>query len=358
MSAPVGLAMEELHTDQAPPLAIPASFFVLAPLAMLASGAVLVVDGDAALVSRWLPPAMAATHLGTLGFLAAVMLGALYQIIPVVAGAPVPRVRLAHAVHALFAAGVGVLAIGLLTGHAPLLVIAPALLLAALLLFLGPVELALAGRPTRGEATVWGMRLAVLGLLAVGARGRHGARARGPREGRRRLDDLGQRACRARRRGVARRAHRGRVVAGRAHVAYLTEPLPRWSRLATLGALALALVVVPIVPLAGGGPGASRSPPGRRSSWCGGSTPSWPCAPSIGGDANAPTAASASGGRRSRSRRSSGARRGRGARRQSALGRGARLVRRVGLGRHDRARDADAYRAVPRVVPPLRRARG
>ena len=67
---------------------------------MLASGLLLAFAGAAALASRWLPLAFALTHLGTLGFLCSVMFGALYQMIPVVAGSPVPGARLAHAVHA------------------------------------------------------------------------------------------------------------------------------------------------------------------------------------------------------------------------------------------------------------------
>jgi len=85
--------MEGLRTDQAPPLTIPASFFLLAPLSMMAAGALLAAHGQDLLASRWLPAAMAATHLGTLGFLGAIMLGALYQMIPVVAGAPREQAR-------------------------------------------------------------------------------------------------------------------------------------------------------------------------------------------------------------------------------------------------------------------------
>ena len=47
--------------------------------------------GAAVLASRWPPLAMAATHLGTLGFLGAVMLGALYQMIPVSRARPCLR---------------------------------------------------------------------------------------------------------------------------------------------------------------------------------------------------------------------------------------------------------------------------
>ncbi len=120
---PSGPSAGGLRTDQAPPLSIPASFFLVAPVAMIASG-VLLASSDVVLVSRLMPFAMAATHLGTLGFLGALMLGALYQMIPVVAGVPVPWVRLAHVVHALFVAGLGMLVAGLALGTPTLLVVA------------------------------------------------------------------------------------------------------------------------------------------------------------------------------------------------------------------------------------------
>ena len=245
--------LEGLRTDQAPPLAIPASFFLLAPLAMIASGALFLVVGPAAFATRWAPSAMAATHLGTLGFLGAVMLGALYQMLPVVAGSPVPHVRLAHGVHALLAAGVVVLAAAFVTGELALFAAAPIVLAAAFLLFLVPVAVALARAPARGP-TVWGMRLAVTGLGGLVVFGSVMALARAG------LVDIG---------GdwigwVGAHAALGGVVwIGGLFTAvswqvvpmfYLTPPVPRWSQWATLGALALALVVVPSVVALGGGP--------------------------------------------------------------------------------------------------------
>ncbi|MFZ5475254.1 MAG: hypothetical protein ACOZNI_00640, partial [Myxococcota bacterium] len=93
-----------LRLDQAPPLSIPAAFFATAPAAMIAAGGLVVVYPEA-LANRWAGPALALTHLGTLGLLAATMMGALYQLLPVVGGAPVPAVRLAHVVHVLFVGG-------------------------------------------------------------------------------------------------------------------------------------------------------------------------------------------------------------------------------------------------------------
>ncbi len=245
--------MEGLRTDQAPPLSIWASFYLIAPVAMFATGALLAWGGAAVLASRWAPLAMAATHLGTLGFLGAVMLGSLYQMIPVVAGAPVPFVRLAHVVHAAFVVGVLALVTGLATGRPALLAFAPAPLLVAFVLFLGPVAISLARAPTRSE-TVDGMRIAVAGLLALATLGVIMSLARA---GHMRVagDWIGMVAAHAALGGAVWLG--GLVTAVSWQVVpmfYLTPPLPRWTQWATLATLLLGLLVVPSVVLVGGGP--------------------------------------------------------------------------------------------------------
>jgi len=175
-----------LHLDQAPPLSVPVSFFATAPIAVFAAGVLLLVEGILALISNWLAQTLALTHLGTLGFLVMVMMGALYQLTPVVAGSRVRGVRVAHAVHALLVVGLAGLATGLLTYSPRVTFVSLAVLLLALLLFLPPVFLALARAPTRSE-TVTGMRMAIVSLVLVGflglwmAHGHSGMRFPGPR---------------------------------------------------------------------------------------------------------------------------------------------------------------------------------
>lgn len=162
---------EGLRLDQAPPLAVPLTFFLTVPVAIAAAGATLLVQGGAALATAWGPATIALTHLGTLGVLGMAMCGALYQMIPVVAGAPVPAVRLGFAVYALLASGTAALSAGLLLGGPPWLFTAALLLLgAALALFLGPVTWAIWRAPTRSP-TVAGMRLALASLAAVAVLG-------------------------------------------------------------------------------------------------------------------------------------------------------------------------------------------
>ncbi|HJO22056.1 MAG: hypothetical protein QF890_05910 [Myxococcota bacterium] len=159
---------EGLHLEQAPPLAIPLSFFLSAPIAVVGAGLLLLIGGSGALTTSWAPLTLSLTHLGTLGLLAMVMMGALYQMTAVVAGSPVPRVRLAYAVHPLFVLGVVCLCWGTASVSAGLVAFAIGPLGVALLLFLIPVGTALHRAPTRNQ-TVLGMLLAVtcFGIAAV-----------------------------------------------------------------------------------------------------------------------------------------------------------------------------------------------
>jgi hypothetical protein len=175
-----------LNLDQAPPLSIPASFFLTAPVSVAAAGLLLATSGPAAITSSWLPVTLTLTHLGTLGFLSMTMMGALYQMTPVVAGSPVRGVHVAHAVHAGFASGVAGLCWGMATGAPSLVFVAIAAVFFSVLLFVGPVGMALLRAPTRSE-TVVGMAgaTAALFLAAVAglwmAHGHSGMRFPGPR---------------------------------------------------------------------------------------------------------------------------------------------------------------------------------
>lgn len=251
MSALAGMSTDGLSTDQAPPLSIPMSFFLTAPLAMVAAG-VLLFTQSSAFLARHLAATVGLTHLGTLGLLGAVMLGALYQMIPVVAGAPVPLIRLAHAVHAGLVVGFATLVWALVAGSPTGLIVAAAILGGVLLAFLVPTIVALLRAPTRHD-TVTGLRLAVVGLLVVGAIGVTLALARA---------------------GISVPGAAATWLA--AHIAigllgwvgalivsvswqvlpmfYLAPELPRWSRLLTLVTLALALVGAPVAALIGGPP--------------------------------------------------------------------------------------------------------
>lgn len=155
-----------LSLDQAPQLSIPASFFLSVPIGVLLAGGILLNTGNAALVSPWMPQALALTHAGTLGVLAMGMIGALYQMTPVVAGAPVPLTRIAHIVHVLLLIGLAGFVLRLLGGSTMAMTVAILCLSIALLAFLLPLGWALLRAPTNDE-TVQGVRLAVASLAVI-----------------------------------------------------------------------------------------------------------------------------------------------------------------------------------------------
>ncbi len=160
-----------LSFEQAPPFAAPFRFFLTAPLFPLLAGILLVVDGVEALSSRWTPGALALTHLIAVGFMLQVMLGAMIQILPVVAGANLRQPLLvARVVHVLLLAGVLALVaafLGLLPAGFSL---AAALLGAGVGFFLLMAGLSLRAVPP-SSATITSLKLALLALVGVLALG-------------------------------------------------------------------------------------------------------------------------------------------------------------------------------------------
>ncbi|GAB4301651.1 MAG: hypothetical protein Kow0096_22680 [Thiohalomonadaceae bacterium] len=89
-----------LSLEQTPPLAVPLRFFLTAPLFGMAAALLALWIGPSHMGSRWQPGVLAFTHLLTLGYLAMVMFGALFQLLPVLVGVrlrwPLPTARVIH----------------------------------------------------------------------------------------------------------------------------------------------------------------------------------------------------------------------------------------------------------------------
>ncbi len=162
-----------LSLAQTPPLRVPAPFFIAAPLFAAAAAVVLLVTGPEALLTRWSPGLLAATHLLTLGFLALVMFGALQQLLPVLAGVTLARPALfSGLVLASTSLGTAALAAGFLTGQAALFQVAVGALGGGVLLFAGGAGWALR-RARSGHATVRAMALALAALMVTAGLGLH-----------------------------------------------------------------------------------------------------------------------------------------------------------------------------------------
>jgi len=156
-----------LSFESAPPLAAPLRFFVTAPLFATLAGLLLMVGGGDVLASRWAPAALAATHLITVGFMLQVMIGALIQILPVVAGANLSRpLAVARGVHAGLSAGGLVLAASFLMPSLAGFMLAATLLGGTSLVFVLATGRALRGVPSTSP-TIRGIKLALAGLAVV-----------------------------------------------------------------------------------------------------------------------------------------------------------------------------------------------
>ncbi len=156
-----------LSFDQAPPFAAPFRFFLTAPFFLLFAGLLLAVLGPAALASRWTPGALALTHLVTVGFMLQVMLGAMIQILPVVAGANLFRpLAVARVVHVLLVVGAIALPIGLLDASTVAMPLAMAALGGGIGIFLLAAAASLRGIPPT-SASIGGFKLAATGLMVA-----------------------------------------------------------------------------------------------------------------------------------------------------------------------------------------------
>ncbi len=82
-----------LQIKKSPPISVPFRFFLTAPIFLLLAASVLLWRGPEVMQYRLSSAALAVTHLFTLGFMSMAMLGALLQLLPVVAAAPVVTPR-------------------------------------------------------------------------------------------------------------------------------------------------------------------------------------------------------------------------------------------------------------------------
>jgi hypothetical protein len=156
-----------LAFENAPPFAAPLRLFLTAPLFAMLAGLLVAFEGPDIFASRWTPGALAATHLITIGFMLQVMLGALIQILPVVAGASLKRpVAVARIVHVGLSAGALLLAAGFLFGSPALLGSAAFVLGPTALFFLVVTASALIPVPSTSP-TIRGIKFALFSLAGV-----------------------------------------------------------------------------------------------------------------------------------------------------------------------------------------------
>lgn len=155
-----------LSYDAAPSFATPLRFFLTGPVFGIAAGVVLILMPEI-LESRWTPGALAITHLLTVGFMLMIMVGATFQILPVVIGTSLPRSGpLAVVVHACLLAGTISLSWGLGSTSPDILLVAVVLLGAGSTLFLAAAAYGMWYAPVT-QASQRDMRLALLSQVVA-----------------------------------------------------------------------------------------------------------------------------------------------------------------------------------------------
>ncbi len=107
-----------LSTDQAPPISSPLRFFLTAPLFGIIAGILILLSDSSILMSRYSLDSIVVTHVITIGFFSFVMFGALTQMLPVLAGAKMYKVKLITTIaHILMTLGLVTMILGLLNSN-------------------------------------------------------------------------------------------------------------------------------------------------------------------------------------------------------------------------------------------------
>ncbi len=152
-----------LSLDQAPPEDIPFRYMLTGPSFGMLAGIILAIFGDNMFITAWSLDTVALTHTITLGWLTMIMIGAFYQMVPVLVGGHVPWTDLARKIHFLLTAGILSLVIGLLTWFIPLMVVAVTLLAAGLTGFIVQLSVALF-KVKANKPAIYAMRISVISL--------------------------------------------------------------------------------------------------------------------------------------------------------------------------------------------------
>ncbi len=154
----------QLSLEQAPSIDTPLRFFLTAPVFAITAACLLLFSGPEILSSRWLPETIAFTHLLTLGFITMAMFGAMFQLLPVLAGSGINHATIiSKVVHLLYTSGITLLALGLTFSHTTLVKISLLFLIPGILTFLSVVSHSLIRAPAV-QPSITSMRFSVIAL--------------------------------------------------------------------------------------------------------------------------------------------------------------------------------------------------
>ncbi len=159
---------EGLSLDQAPPISVPFRFFITAPIFAIIIGALVIFNDADLLMNRYSTITIAIVHLFTLGILSMIIVGAMQQMMPVLAGAVIKKpILFANIVHASLTLGTVFFTLYFIYLTKVLLILATVLLAIAFLTFFF-MAIKLLYKVEFLTSTVVAMRIfAVLGLITI-----------------------------------------------------------------------------------------------------------------------------------------------------------------------------------------------
>jgi hypothetical protein len=154
-----------LSLKQAPPFSVPARFFITAPIFGAIAALILLFTGADLWDSRWTPGMLAITHCLVLGFFGSIMIGAMQQLLPVVASTVIQRPRfVATLIHFQWLPGVALLVYAFMRPSPALFGLSVIFLSGAILSFVSIILYSLHQSESRSES-VPGIKIAVASLF-------------------------------------------------------------------------------------------------------------------------------------------------------------------------------------------------
>ncbi len=159
---------EGLSLDQAPPISVPIRFFVSSAIFAILIGTVILCSNSSQVMNRYSDIAISIVHLFTLGILSMIIIGALQQMMPVLAGAVIKRpILFANVVHTCLSLGTILFALYFIY-HLKILLILATILLSISFLTFFYVSIKLLFKVKFMTSTVITMRIfVVVGLLTI-----------------------------------------------------------------------------------------------------------------------------------------------------------------------------------------------
>lgn len=150
-----------------PPINVPFRYFLSAPLFLIAAAVLILFSGADIWSSRWHPMMLAITHLFTLGFMSMVMMGAIYQFLPVIGGIGVKQpLRIATIAHTAHIIGTVALVANFIMPSKVILFVTCIGFIIGFGVYLFAVGWVLIKRLSEGD-TIIGIRLAIVCLSCV-----------------------------------------------------------------------------------------------------------------------------------------------------------------------------------------------